>query len=254
MGEGFNLSEMFYSVQGEGDTAGTPAVFIRLGKCNLMCGGPKGLFVKKGKATWHCDTESVWRKFEHVTFSEMVRRLEEFGVIELIRTGFVPIIFTGGEPTYGPNADALDDFLPYLGVGEKGNLTRLEIETNGTIDPDPDGDWFGKFHTINCSPKLANSGMPENTRIVPAVLHKIRAHPRGFFKFVVSRDEDMVEIADRFIRGAGIPLDRVILMPGVSTLAELPERTRWVLEQGKKHGLRTCTRLQVLAWDEVTGV
>lgn len=32
------VSELFYSLQGEGSTAGTPAVFLRLQGCNLRCG------------------------------------------------------------------------------------------------------------------------------------------------------------------------------------------------------------------------
>ncbi len=31
------LSEIFYSIQGEGTHSGTPAVFVRLAGCNLAC-------------------------------------------------------------------------------------------------------------------------------------------------------------------------------------------------------------------------
>ena len=33
------IAEHFYSIQGEGRTAGYPAIFIRLSGCNLLCGG-----------------------------------------------------------------------------------------------------------------------------------------------------------------------------------------------------------------------
>ena len=33
----FNISEIFFSIQGEGTRAGMPCVFIRLQGCNLRC-------------------------------------------------------------------------------------------------------------------------------------------------------------------------------------------------------------------------
>ena len=52
------ISEVFYSIQGEGITSGYPAVFVRLGGCNLMCGGMGTQFDKElhNNATWRCDT------------------------------------------------------------------------------------------------------------------------------------------------------------------------------------------------------
>jgi len=32
------ISEVFHSVQGEGNTMGKPSVFLRLQGCNLQCG------------------------------------------------------------------------------------------------------------------------------------------------------------------------------------------------------------------------
>ena len=57
-----SLSESFYSVQCEGVSTGYPAYFIRLKGCNLICGGSNGALMKRGKATWWCDTEAVWRQ------------------------------------------------------------------------------------------------------------------------------------------------------------------------------------------------
>ena len=44
------ISEHFYSIQGEGSTVGAPSIFLRLGTCNLTCGGPKTVTSKKIEA------------------------------------------------------------------------------------------------------------------------------------------------------------------------------------------------------------
>ena len=80
--ETLNIAEDFYSVQGEGNTSGVPAYFIRLKACNLMCGGADGSLMKEGKATWWCDTEYVWRKGLEKPFQYLVDRWKEENVLE----------------------------------------------------------------------------------------------------------------------------------------------------------------------------
>ena len=59
-----NISEQFYSIQGEGRTVGVPALFLRLQGCNLTCGGKKTVLTgnKQDGASWRCDTIEVWTK------------------------------------------------------------------------------------------------------------------------------------------------------------------------------------------------
>ena len=45
--------EIFYSIQGEGANVGKPAVFLRMGLCNLKC-------------SW-CDTKYTWDWEEYKT-------------------------------------------------------------------------------------------------------------------------------------------------------------------------------------------
>ena len=56
------VSEVFYSLQGEGSTMGIPAVFLRLSGCNLLCDG-----------AWRCDTIEVWQKGHKTEFEDVYK-------------------------------------------------------------------------------------------------------------------------------------------------------------------------------------
>lgn len=72
------LMEQFYSIQGEGFYAGRPAVFIRLGGCDVGC-------------VW-CDVKESWNAQDH-PFTPIQEILD---FVTKSRTEFV--VITGGEP------------------------------------------------------------------------------------------------------------------------------------------------------------
>ena len=174
-----DLSEGFYSVQCEGHTTGYPAYFIRLKSCNLMCGGPDGSLMKEGKATWWCDTEYVWKRGLQKPFYRLIKEWEHEGIDKWIYEGRINLIWTGGEPTIPKHQRAIAAFDEYLNehiletTGKYGNVYN-EIETNGSIYME--NGLFDVIDQINCSVKLANSGMPENRRIRPEALERIMEH------------------------------------------------------------------------------
>ena len=247
------VSEHFYSIQAEGASVGVPAYFIRLAGCNLMCGGSGGSLVKEGKATWWCDSERLWRQSMEMVNENLEQSFIDLGILKRILDGHLHLVWTGGEPTLLKNRNSIIDFLMYM--GEKYPYTTLynEIETNGTIVVDDDF-YTGYIDQINCSPKLANSGIPENIRIVPEAIGNVNNHPNGYFKFVISTEDDMKEIQDTFIKPFDIPSKKVIIMPGVDNSNDLPERTRFLFDMSKKYGYRGITRQQILAWGKREGV
>ena len=114
----YRINEIFYSIQGEGSFAGTPAVFVRFSGCNLAC-------------PW-CDTD-------HSHAEEMTRETLENAVRGLLagHDGAI-IVLTGGEP-----ALQLHDDEPLF----QGFARRICIETNGTLPVPGWIDW------ITVSPK-----------------------------------------------------------------------------------------------------
>lgn len=275
-----SLAESFYSIQGEGVTSGVPAVFIRLRGCNLMCGGPGGSLMKEGKATWWCDTEAVWRQGKITPFTDLIESWKKEDILDWIATGRVHLVWTGGEPTMpkhqkdivacidwfnqyisdrAQNSNDAQDMAPlyYRRTFVAGKIKICqamlfnELETNGTLEIG--NELALRLTQVNCSPKLGNSGMSKEKRIVPAAIERIK-ELRHQFKFVVSNESDIVEIINDFVEPFELSPENVVLMPGLDAQANFHERTRFCLEAAKKYGFLGLTRLHVSAWDKTTGV
>ena len=202
------ISEKFYSIQGEGQTIGTPAIFIRLGGCNLLCKSD----------SWTCDSIEVWKKSQKTEF-EYVLQLEE---IVALKNG-VHLAFTGGEPMI--HQESINEFLNWLGV-EKKCKPIVEVETNGTISPKTF--FSNKVKFWNISPKLSNSGESKEKRFNLSALKAFKMISKGvMFKFVISKREDVEEIFTDF--GDIVNRDQVYLMPAADNATDLSKKRLEVL-------------------------
>lgn len=123
-GSFLKIQKIFLTIQGEGPLSGTPAIFIRLGGCNLACS--------------FCDTE--FESFEELGLDIIIERVR--GLSYKIPVNLV--VITGGEPfrqTIGPLCEKL------LEIGFK-----IQIECNGTLY-----NKIPKEVEIVCSPKVTNN-------------------------------------------------------------------------------------------------
>lgn len=258
MSNTLRISEDFYSIQGEGISSGFPSYFVRLGQCNLMCGGKDGHLKNEGLATWWCDTEAQWRQSEDRPFDYLIKRWEDEDILEAIATGRIHLIWTGGEPTMPRHQKSIVDFLQYFEdyYENRESLQYAfpynEIETNGTIVIRDE--LFEKLDQINCSPKLSNSGIDSKYRIKENAIRKIQEHNKYQFKFVVSTEDDVREVIRDFVEPFKMDADTVVLMPGLDKREDFHERTRFSMEMAKKYGFIGLTRLHISSWGMTTGV
>lgn len=115
------INEIFYSIQGEGQYTGTPAVFVRFAGCNLRCP--------------FCDTE--FESYTEMTEDQIVAAVMGYPANH--------VILTGGEPTLQLTTSLLQKLS-----GEECRRI-VHIETNGTHQlPE------GPIHWVTCSPKNVN--------------------------------------------------------------------------------------------------
>jgi 7-carboxy-7-deazaguanine synthase (Cx14CxxC type) len=128
----YSVKEIFYTLQGEGANAGTPAVFCRFAGCNLWSGREQD---RASAVCKFCDTEFVGTDGQaggkFATPEELVR-----AVREVLPNGAPPglVVCTGGEPLLQLDA-ALVDALHAARF-------RIAIETNGTQRAPEGIDWI----------------------------------------------------------------------------------------------------------------
>ena len=221
--------EVFATVQGEGPSLGVPSVFVRLGGCNLQCS--------------FCDTAYTWdwsrfdKKKETVELAvDDVAAL----AIDVAKDGVRNVVFTGGEPLLQQGE------LAALASRMKDRGFRVEVETNGTVIPEPPlADLVDQW---NVSPKLASSGNDLAKRHVASALAWFAGRPNAYCKLVVLSRDDLAEI-----ERLGFPKDRLILMPEGTDPTTLAERSRWLAEVCTAKGYRLGARLHVHIWGAERG-
>ncbi len=98
------ITEIFYSIQGEGKQMGLPTIFVRSGGCNLQC-------------DW-CDTKYAWEGGKEMTIEEITEAVNDFSASRVCLTGGEPLM---QDEIYGLIEALIDEY-------------ELSVETNGSLD------------------------------------------------------------------------------------------------------------------------
>lgn len=266
------ISELFYSIQGEGRYMGVPSVFLRTFGCNFKCDGfgmPKGdksvqRFAVDGEkfksykslplVSTGCDSYASWDpRFKHLS-----PVLDTNTIVDTI-TDLLPakhwkdehLVITGGEPLLGWQR-AYPNLLSH---NKMRNLKEITFETNGTQKIERGFKeylqaWsFGgdeREVTFSVSPKLSISGESWEDAICPDVVCEYEEVGYTYLKFVVATEEDAEEAeqAVNEYRKKGFK-GPVYLMPcgGVERVYSMNNRK--VAELAMQKGWRYSDRLQV---------
>jgi len=151
------VSEIFYSMEGEGIEIGRPEIFIRLAKCNLRC-------------EW-CDTKYSWNDGREMSVSETVD--------EVARYPCKSVSITGGEPLL--QREELFELIQRL----KKLGYWVQINTNGTIF---DKKIFESVDLVSMDCKCPSSKMKSDLSVLKKT--KDLFAPKSQFKFIISNEQD----------------------------------------------------------------
>ncbi|MCZ2074749.1 MAG: 7-carboxy-7-deazaguanine synthase QueE [Bryobacterales bacterium] len=225
------ISEIFYSIQGEGMLVGTPSVFVRTSGCNLRC-------------HW-CDTPyASWKPEGEDLYLGSI-------LAEVRRYWADYVVITGGEPMIVKDMVRFTQQLKTLGF-------HITIETAGTVFEPVDCD------LMSISPKLSNStpttieggrwaAQHERLRIQPEVLKKlISAYPYQL-KFVVEEPGDIAEIRS-LVDDLNADRRRVVLMAEGTDSETLHERSLWLADICREEKYRFTPRLHIDLYGNRRGV
>jgi organic radical activating enzyme len=265
------VSELFYSIKGEGRFMGVPSVFLRTYGCNFTCQGfgmPRGeLSTEADKVAERaiefteykslplvstgCDSYASW----HPAFKDLSPMVEVEGLAnDIVAT--LPfgawrdehLVITGGEPLLGWQR-AFPDLLEQDCMKGCKDVT---FETNGTMRLTEKFKEYLSMRsghtefTFSVSAKLPASGEPWKDAIKPKVVVDYENYGHAYLKFVVATEDDIQDAltATQEYRDAGFQ-GPVYLMPvgGIESVYALNNKA--VALAAMKHGLRYSDRLQV---------
>ena len=211
------ISEIFYSLQGEGLQIGLPTVFVRLFACDLRCSWCDTMYAVEG------------RDFKEVPIKEVISEIKRWDCMR--------VCITGGEPLIQKKeVTELAESLIKLGH-------TILLETSGHKMP-PDVFWTeGCIISMDC--KCPASGMHE--RMDFSLYPRLR--PSDQLKFVIQHEEDY-EYAKAVLRKRNIKAN-VIFQPAGGLGID------WITERVMKDRLsrvRVLPQLHKIIWGDKRGV
>ena len=271
------VSELFYSLQGEGRFVGVPSVFLRTYGCNFTCSGfgckpgEKSIgadevakvvdkydtFLSLPLVETGCDSYASWHPaFKHLsptlTTEELVKQmlaLTPNNMWAQNNGNDVHLVITGGEPLLGWQR-AYAELLSHPRMSDLKNIT---FETNGTQELHEDFrdyliEWAGEKAdrevTFSVSAKLSASGETWEDAIKPKIVNIYQTYGHTYLKFVVETEEhvdEAVRAVDAFRKGGfkGV----VYLMPVGGTLSPYDANTQLIAKECITRGFNYSPRL-----------
>jgi organic radical activating enzyme len=276
------ISELFYSIQGEGRYMGVPSVFLRTFGCNFKCAGfgmPKGQVSKEVEdiasrvhyyddykklplVSTGCDSYASWDpRFKHLSPVRPTDDIVDDIMAMLPHNRWMDehLVITGGEPLLG-----WQRAYPDLLSNEKMRaLKEITFETNGTQELSQDLSIYLQQWKINreknaltfsVSPKLSISGEKWEEAICPSVIRQYETVGFVYLKFVIATKDDALE-ADKAVqefRNGGFR-GPVYFMPcgGVESVYSMNAKN--VAIEAMNRGYRYSDRLQVPLFKNLWG-
>lgn len=205
------LTEIFYSLQGESTFAGLPCIFIRTAGCNLSCK--------------YCDTTYSHEEGYGLSVEKIINDIQKYDPIKLVEV-------TGGEPL-------LQDDIYELFAALHKKEYKILLETNGSIFLNH----VPAFVTKIVDVKTPGSGFEDS--FLQENLDHIRKN-KDQIKFVISDRYDY-DWSKEFVLNNKLQ-DHSVLFSAVQENLSVKNLAEWIIED--KLLVRFQLQLHKYIWDK----
>ena len=277
------ISELFYSIQGEGRYLGVPSVFLRTFGCNFTCDGfgmPRGgtsieriqvgLLHEENPyknykdlplVSTGCDSYASWDPaFKDLspvlTTDAIVNRIME--ILPYNEWRDEHLVITGGEPLLGWQKQYPD----LLDHPKMASLKEITFETNGTQPLSTAfkrylaewSRWYHKEITFSVSAKLSASGEIWADAVKPEIVRSYEKVGTTYLKFVVEKPSDFDEVDRAVSEYRKAKFKGVIYIMPVGGVVKVYDGNKFnVADEAMRRGYYYSPRLHVDLWGNSWG-
>ncbi|MBN1633402.1 MAG: 7-carboxy-7-deazaguanine synthase QueE [Ignavibacteria bacterium] len=240
------ISELFYSIQGEGKRTGFPSFFIRTNYCNLRCKFRSGNLCDSAYTSWEPQSND---NIGEMSVDDIIKVYSRYNCNN--------VVITGGEPAI--QEEELNILCKKIKLANPG--IHITLETNGTKA----GDFVKLIDLASISPKLKSS-VPYSTKFekthekIRINLDTLKLYHKKYseelfdiqWKFVINDESDMEEIF-ALQNIIGFSSGNVFLMPEGISKEEIELRRMQIINLCLKYNFNYSGRLHISIWGNERG-
>ncbi len=209
MSNALTVNEIFFSIQGEGDRAGWPCIFIRLSFCNLRC-------------AW-CDSEYTFYEGREMSIDQVMDAISGYPCKLVEVTGGEPLVQEGALPLMARLCD---------------HGYEVMLETSGSLDISKVDPRVRRIMDLKCP----GSGMMSRNRMANLDL----LTDTDELKFVI-KDRLDYEWAKELVLREKLNERCPVLFSPVWGEVEFHELAEWILDEGLP--VRLQLQMHKFIWD-----
>lgn len=207
------INELFYSIQGEGNTVGFPTVFIRTSGCPIRCS--------------YCDSAYAFNQGKHLSIDEIIKAVSAYKVRH--------VLLTGGEPLAQEPVIDLMTKLSDLGY-------QVAIETGGFLSIEKIDKRVSVILDVKTPGSYEDKGNNVNNYLLLKSVDQL--------KFVICSREDFDWAKQYIAKYDLLEKCQVIFSPSYQELAD-SQLADWILAE--QLPVRFQVQLHKVLWGDVPG-